>query len=226
MCGRIKTEVADDASLCFAGGCHGLKTKPMAMVAEEINYDLELEKRLVSRLKDGEKEAFAELVGRYQKKIFIFAYGFFPNREDALEIVQETFMRILAKIGSFQWDYSFSGWIYRLTHNICIDYHRKFAKKKALESDLAAVPEKQLAVVEDHQASLEARQRRALIDRAAAKLSARQKAVFTLKYGQGMKLQQVAEVMNVSLGTVKTLSHRALRTIRDAVGGGNNENMS
>jgi RNA polymerase sigma-70 factor (ECF subfamily) len=199
----------------------------MAMVAEEYSDDLDLEKRLVSRLKDGEKEAFAELVGRYQKKIFVFAYGFFPNREDALEIVQETFMRILARIDGFHWDHSFSGWIYRLTHNICIDYHRKFAKKRALESDLAAVPEKQLGVVDDHHASLEAGQMRAAIDRAAAKLSAKQKAVFALKYGQGMKLQQVADFMNISLGTVKTLHHRALSKIRREVGArGANESMS
>lgn len=201
----------------------------MAMVAEENSHDLELEHQLVSRIKDGDKEAFAELVGRYQKKIFICAYGFFPNREDALEIVQETFMRIFAKIDGYQPQQALAGWVYRLTYNICIDYHRKFAKKNALENNFADMPEKQLAVVENHQASLEARQTRTAIDRAAESLSLRQKAVFTMKYRQGMKLQQVAEIMNVSLGTVKTLHHRALRKIREKVGTdarGENESMS
>lgn len=219
----------DDAKIYPAEGCPGLKIKPMAMVAEENSHDLELEHKLVSRIKDGDKEAFAELVGRYQKKIFIFAYGFFPNREDALEIVQETFMRIFAKIDGYQPQQALAGWVYRLTHNICIDYHRKFAKKNALENSFADVPEKQLAVVENHQAFLEARQMRTAIDRAAENLSLKQKTVFSLKYRQGMKLQQVAEVMNVSLGTVKTLHHRALRKIREEVGAGargENESMS
>jgi len=194
--------------------------KPMARNAEENKHDLEFEHRLVSRIKGGEKEAFSELVGLYQKKIFVFAYGFFPNREDALEIVQETFMRIFAKIDGYQPNHSLSGWIYRLTHNICIDYYRKFTKKNALENNFADVPEKQLAVVEDCHGLLESRQMSAAIDRAAENLSAKQKSVFSLKYRQGMKLQQVAEVMNVSLGTVKTLHHRALHKIRKQVGAG------
>lgn len=207
----------------------GLVSKPMAGNAEENKHERELQQRLVARIKGGEREAFSELVGLYQKKIFIFAYGFFPNREDALEIVQETFMRVFEKIAGFHQDYSLSGWIYRLTHNICIDYYRKFAKKNALENNFADIPEKHLAVADNCQAVLESRQLSAAIDRAAENLSLKQKSVFTLKYSQGMKLQQVAEIMDVSLGTVKTLHYRALRKIRKEVGTdtrGENETVS
>ena len=189
----------------------------MEKYAEENKHDLEFEHRLVSRIQEGEKEAFAELVRLFQKKIFVFAYGFFPNREDALEIVQETFMRIFAKIDGYRPQQSLSGWIYRLTHNLCIDYHRKFAKKKALERSFADVPEKHLAAADNFLEGLEFRQRSAAIERAAENLSVKQRSVFSLKYGGGMKLQQVAEVMNISLGTVKTLHHRALRRIRKEV---------
>ena len=189
----------------------------MAKVAEENTHDLEFEHRLVSRIQGGEKEAFAELVRLYQKKIFVFAYGFFPNREDALEIVQETFMRIFAKIDGYRPQQSLAGWIYRLTHNLCIDYHRKFAKKKVLERSFADVPEKHLAVADNSLEDLESRRRSAAIEQAAENLSLKQRSVFSLKYGGGMKLQQVAEVMNISLGTVKTLHHRALRKIRKEV---------
>lgn len=207
----------------------GLVSKPMAGNTEENKHERELQQRLVARIKGGEREAFSELVGLYQKKIFIFAYGFFPNREDALEIVQETFMRVFEKIAGFHQDYSLSGWIYRLTHNICIDYYRKFAKKNALENNFADIPEKHLAVADNCQAVLESRQLSAAIDRAAENLSLKQKSVFTLKYSQGMKLQQVAEIMDVSLGTVKTLHYRALRKIRKEVGTdtrGENETVS
>lgn len=190
----------------------------MNMVAEENKYDLEFEHRLAARIKDGEKEACAELVSLYQKKIFVFAYAFFPNRDDALEIVQETFMRIFAKIEGYQPQQSLSGWIYRLTHNICIDTCRKFAKKKTLERSFDDVPEKQLALADQAAEDFESRQMSAAIARAAENLSLKQRSVFSLKYGQGMKLRQVAEVMNISLGTVKTLHHRALRKIRKEVG--------
>jgi RNA polymerase sigma-70 factor (ECF subfamily) len=192
--------------------------KPTVRSGEENRHELEREDQLVSRIKSGDREACAELVGLYQKKIFVFAYGFFPNREDALEIVQETFMRIFAKMDNYQPQQSFSGWVYRLTHNICIDTYRKFAKKRTLESDFADVGERQLAVLDNPQEALESQQMNAAIARAAERLSLKQKSVFTLKYAQGMKLQQVAEVMNISLGTVKTLHHRALRKIRKEVG--------
>jgi RNA polymerase sigma-70 factor (ECF subfamily) len=159
---------------------------PMARVTEENKHELASQQELVARIKGGEREAFSELVGQYQKKIFIFAYGFFPNREDALEIVQETFMRVFEKIANYHQDYSLSGWIYRLTHNICIDYYRKYAKKNALENNFADVSERQLAVTDNCHEALELRQMSAAIDQAVENLSLKQKSVFVLKYKQGL----------------------------------------
>lgn len=211
-------EAVDGDHTFIANGCRGLKIEPMAKDEVKNSNESEYEHELVSRIQDGDKEAFGELVGRYQKKIFIFAYGFFPNRDDAMEIVQETFMRIFAKIGSYHPQQPFSGWVFRLTHNICIDTYRKFAKKNALENSIADVAEKQLIVLGNSHQELESRQMSAAIERASESLSVKQKSVFILKYRQGMKLQQVAEIMNVSLGTVKTLHHRALQKIRKEVG--------
>lgn len=202
--------------------------KPIARVVEANKYDLEIEQSLVARIKKGEREAFAELVRLYQKKIFTVAYGFFRDRDDALEIVQETLMRVYAKIGSYQPDHSLQSWIYRLTRNLCVDYYRKYAKKRKLEDGLESVPTRQLASADNCQAVYESRQISAAIDRAVENLSWRQKEVFSLKYHQGMKLRQVAEIMAISIGTVKALHHRALKRIKREVApglGGQYENM-
>jgi len=201
----------------------------MAIVAEENKHDLEYDRELATRIRGGEREAFAELVRLYQKKIFTLAYGFFRDRDDALEIVQETFMRIHGKIGSYQPDHSLQSWIYRLSRNLCVDYYRKYAKKRKLEQGFDGVPERQLACAEDCLAVWESRQLNEAVDRAVESLSLRQKEVFSLKYRQGMKLQQVAEIMAISLGTVKALHHRALKRIRREVApgaGGGHESMS
>jgi RNA polymerase sigma-70 factor (ECF subfamily) len=198
----------------------GLVIKPMARSREENKHDPELEHRLVSRIKSGEKEAFTELVRLFQKKIFALAYGFFRDRDDALEIVQETFMRVYEKIGSYRPDHSLQSWIYRLARNLCIDYYRKHAKKRKLEGSFDSVPDRHLASADNCQAAWESRQNVEAIDRAVENLSWKQKEVFTLKYRQGMKLQQVAEIMAISLGTVKTLHHRALKRIRREVAPG------
>jgi len=184
---------------------------------------------LAERIQQGDREAFAELVGLFQKKIFRLAYGFFHDREDALEIVQETFMRVYEKIGSYRPEHSLQSWLYRLAYNLCVDYYRKFAKKRKLQDDFENVPERHLAQAEGSQALWESRRTAAAIDQAVQGLSRKQQEVFILKYRQGMKLQQVAETMAVSLGTVKALHHRALRRIRRevaSVAGGQHECVS
>jgi len=168
---------------------------------------------LALRIQQGDREAFAELVGLFQKKVYVLAFDFFRNREDALEIVQETFMRVYEKIGSFRPEHSLQSWIYRVARNLCVDYYRKYAKKRKLEDDLDAIPERQWAGAEGRSA-WDDQHLAAAIDRAVERLSKRQKEVFSLKYRQGMKLQQVAETMAVSIGTVKALHHRALNRIR------------
>ncbi|HEX7502839.1 MAG TPA: RNA polymerase sigma factor [Acidobacteriota bacterium] len=196
----------------------------MAMNDESAQQD-----GLVRRLRQGEREAFSELVGLYQKKVFALAFGFFRNREDALEIVQETFMRIYEKIGSYRPDHSLQSWIYRVARNLCVDYYRKNVKKRKLEDDFDTVSERHLGSAFDGQADWESQRVAAAIERAVERLSWRQKEVFSLKYHQGMKLQQVADTMAISIGTVKALHHRAINRIRREVApgpGGKNERMS
>jgi RNA polymerase sigma-70 factor (ECF subfamily) len=194
--------------------------EPMARDPGKNEHDPEFEPRLLARIKDGEKEAFAELVRLHQRKIFTLAYGFFRDRDDALEIVQETFMRVYEKIGSYRPDHSLQSWIYRLARNLCVDYYRKHAKKRKLEDGFDRVPDRHLVSADNPQAAWESRQTAEAIERAVQNLSQRQKEVFSLKYRQGMKLYQVAETMAVSLGTVKALHHRALKRIRREVAPG------
>jgi RNA polymerase sigma-70 factor, ECF subfamily len=203
--------------------------KPIKNVVTGDNHDLEFEHRLLARIKDGEKEAFAELVRLYQKKIFTLAYGFFHDRDDALEIVQETFMKVYAKIGMFRPKHSLQSWIYRLAYNLCVDYYRKYAQKRKLESGFDSVPDRHLTAGDNPQATWESRQVGEAIERAVENLSRKQKEVFFLKYRQGLKLRQVAETMAISLGTVKALHHRAMKRIRQEVApgaGDGYENMS
>lgn len=207
----------------------GLMIVPMARNAEKNRYDREFEQGLLARIKDGEKEAFAELVRLQQKKVFTLAYGFFRDRDDALEIVQETFMRVYEKIGSYQPDHSLQSWISRLAYNLCVDHYRKYTKKRKLEDSFDGVPDRQLAAADNCQADWESRHMAEAIERAVENLSRKQKEVFSLKYRQGMKLRQVAEIMAISIGTVKALHHRALKRIRREVApgaGGERETMS
>ncbi len=93
----------------------------------------EKDRELVRQIKQGCQSAFTEIVSRYQKNIFKLAYGFFQDRDDAMEIVQETFIRLYEKLDGFDENNEktwFKNWVNRIAYNLCIDFYRKFKKKK------------------------------------------------------------------------------------------------
>ncbi|MBN2346632.1 MAG: RNA polymerase sigma factor [Candidatus Aminicenantes bacterium] len=189
-----------------------------ALEARENEQELLL--ALATRLRQGDSDAFAELVRRFQKRIFSLAYGFFREREEALDIVQETFMRVYEKIDFFRPEQSLSSWLYRLAYNLCVDHYRKHGKRRKLRDDIESVPARCLAHNEGSQALWESRSSAEAIEQAAQGLSRKQREVFVLKYRQGLKLHQVADAMAISIGTVKALHHRAIHRIRREVAPG------
>lgn len=169
---------------------------------------------MLERIAAGDRQAFAELVRRFQKRVFAVGYGFFRDRDEALDIVQETFMRVHDRIGSFRPGGSLQAWIFRLAHNLCIDRYRKRGGHGRRECGLEEAPERELAVHSGPQEAWRQERRQEAIEAALDRLSPRQRSLFALKYRQGLTLQQAAGVMAVTLGTAKALHHRALRRLR------------
>src|SRR4030095_4695535 len=83
---------------------------------------------LVERARQGDREAFRVLVERYQRKVAALALGMLRNREDALDIVQDTFTKAYQSLDKFKGDSSFYTWIYRIGVNLCIDHQRREAR--------------------------------------------------------------------------------------------------
>lgn len=93
---------------------------------------------LLRKTKEGDREAFKEIVRIYQRKVFLLAFSFFRNREDAMDIVQETFLRLYQKMDTYQEGKNFQGWILQITKNICIDRYRKeHSRRKEMESKVS-----------------------------------------------------------------------------------------
>jgi len=181
---------------------------------QEARYDREWENRLAIRLRDGDEQSFAELLNHFQKKVFRYAYQFVRNREDAMEITQETFLRIYRKCDQWQEQTSLSGWIYRITQNLCIDFYRKHNHRQQLTGSTDDGPE--LASTEPPWSSAPDRSEdfQQVIDLAEQVLTPQQKTVFFLKHLNGKKLQEIAAQLGISIGTVKTLHHRGIQKLR------------
>ncbi|MFW6129203.1 MAG: RNA polymerase sigma factor, partial [Candidatus Aminicenantaceae bacterium] len=99
------------------------------MQSQTVSLDKENIYVLAERAKNGDREAFMAITKMYQKNVFQLAYSFFQNREDALDIVQDTFLRIYKKMHYYKKGKSFKNWTLQIAKNLCIDRYRKNHKK-------------------------------------------------------------------------------------------------
>ena len=160
----------------------------------------------------GDKNAFGQLIKNYEKKMFKFAYGYFPDSDEAMEIVQDTFVKVYQNLDNFKLGSSFNSWIYKICSNLCIDRFRKNKREnqnfKKLQSkfneDSGMNPEK----------SVEFESQNEHIKRAVNQLPQQQKKVFLLKYFSYKKFREIADIMGIAVGSVKSLHFRALAKVR------------
>ncbi len=172
---------------------------------------------LVQKVKSGDKEAFMTLTRMHQRKVFIMTYSFFRNKEDALDMVQETFLRLYQKIDSFRSGHNFEAWLLQIARNLCIDHYRRRAnERRELESD-KTVEEMQ---VSDQRAEggERARDLKDILSRCVDKLAERQRAIFIMRHYHQLKNEEIAQALGISPGTVKSLHFKAIRNLRALMG--------
>jgi len=168
---------------------------------------------LIEKIKQGDREAFMTLTRMYQKKVFVLTYSFFRNKEDALDLVQETFLRLYQKIHMFEKDRNFEGWMLQIAKNLCIDYYRKnYGKRRELESG-KTVEELNVADAREEGAH-SASDFREILTRCVDKLAERQRTIFIMRHYNQMKNEEIAQILNISLGTVKSLHFKAIQNLR------------
>ncbi len=169
--------------------------------------------RLLGRVKTGDREAFMTLTKTYQKNVFYMAFSFSHNREDALDIVQETFLRLYQKIHLFREDMNFKNWLLQLTKNLCIDHYRKYTKRHIQMAAEKRVEDMNLSSEKNGDRIRETELSDA-VHSCLERLSERQRMVFVMKHYNNMKYREIAEILNIALGTVKSLHSKAVRNLR------------
>ncbi len=171
---------------------------------------------LVQRCQAGEMDAFQELVSRYQQKVFMVIMGLLRNREDAMEVAQETFFRAYRKIKGFQGGSSFYTWIYRIAVNMAIDFQRR-QKRSPLEfrETMDGVFEEQNEVAKDPFSDVHDRELREKLHSAINDLTPEHKAVIILRTVEGMSYKDIGEILGCSEGTVMSRLHYARKKLQD-----------
>lgn len=173
---------------------------------------------LALALKAGDAAAFDELVRRHQGRVYAVAYRLMNNREDALDVAQESLVKAYRKIGTWEPTGGFVPWLLRLTSNQGIDHLRRRKRQRTVPLDEAFVPDTEGAAVEPMVPGTERQVRANEIDarvrEALAVLSPTQHTVFTLRHYEGLQLAEIAEQLGCTVGSVKVHLFRALKKLR------------
>lgn len=159
---------------------------------------------LVDRCKNGDFQAFHDLLEQYQSRIFSVCYGIVRNREDACDVMQEVFIKIYKSIRLFHGESSLYVWIYRIAVNASLDFlrkrKRKLKVKEKLASDFLLSGKGYCALSpEEHVVTLELKES---IRKAIFKLAPKFKRVIVLREIEGLSYQEIAKICCCSVGTV------------------------
>lgn len=179
------------------------------------------EKALIERCKRGDLAAFNELVKKYEKQVYNFAYRLTGNYDDANDVAQDAFLRVFNAIGSFRGDASFSTWLFRITTNVFLD-ERKRARAhphssldEYMELDESSVARQIEDPSPTPDALMEERERAQVLQQTINSLPEYQRAMVTLYHSQQKSYEEIAEIMELPIGTVKSRLNRARLSMKE-----------
>lgn len=182
---------------------------------------------LVDNAKAGDTAAFQKLVIAHQGRLFSVAFGMLRDRDDAMDVVQDAFIKAHRKLGEFEGNAAFSTWLYRIAVNLCIDKKRSDARKKKTDIDDAAnrnLDDDDPLYAESKYAPRLAganplrnagdKQLGAQIGKAMAELSDDHRAVVLLREVEGMSYEEIAEALHIPKGTVMSRLFHARKNLQ------------
>jgi RNA polymerase sigma-70 factor (ECF subfamily) len=177
-----------------------------------VNHE---ETEMISRCQQGDQEALKEIYDKYHKKVYRIAYGVVRQREDALDIVQEVFIKLFRSIKNFQGRSHFYTYLYRMVMNTAIDHARKSGKKFASSLDEEGSFEPSDGVEKGPERVFLQKELEERVKRAMDKLPAEQKAALIFRDMEGLSYQEMAEAMGCSIGTVMSRLHYGRKKMQE-----------
>ena len=174
--------------------------------------------KLVQRAQAGDQEAFAALVTAHQQFAYNLALRTLGDEHEAEDIAQEAFVRAWLALPNFRGQSQFRTWLYRIVTNLCCNRLPRLRRELLAlgDTEMLALPD-DAPLSENPAASLEAEERRAFLHQQIEALPESYKLLITLRYQQEMSYEEIASVVSLPLGTVKTGLHRAKAQLRAAL---------
>ena len=171
-----------------------------------VNIESTDDSRLIDRVLDGDTNAFNLLVWQWEKPIYNYIYRMTGNREDALDLCQESFLKAYRELGALKDKGRFSSWLYRIAHNVCYSRFRKDQGKTFVELD-SNVGASRMPI-----------ENRLAVEKALAELPDDQREVVVLKVYQGLKFDEIAAVQDAPVSTVKSRLYMSFDKLKAVLG--------
>lgn len=189
------------------------------MTADLVDIIYDEDAKYVAIARSGDMEAFEVLVKKYEGKVFSVALHMLQNRDDAGDAAQEVFLRVFRSLTDFRGGSKFSTWLFRITNNVCLDFLRKRSRND-LSLDADAGKDDESAVREipsdcDVEALAESSEFNGLVRKAINDLPVQHRAMIVMRDMQGLSYTEIAKLLGLPEGTVKSRISRARGNLRN-----------
>ena len=190
------------------------------VVSPERQLEADSDRIIVQRVQAGEVAAFDNLILKYRERVFGVVYNMTSNREDAADLTQDSFIKAFQSIHRFQAQSSFFTWLYRIAVNSTLTHLRKaklrtfFSFEKITDEDKTAELVNQMTDKKGADRDLYIRELQEKLNEAMMKLSIKHRTVVTLFEIEGVSHEEIAEIMDCSVGTVRSRLHYAKQLLQ------------
>jgi len=181
---------------------------------------------VVAIAQKGSEAAYRELISRYERPVFSLVFRMVRDRETAEDLSQETFIKVLNNLDRYSPEFKFSSWLFKIANNLTIDHlRRRRLETVSIEGAPDAVTSESakatsIMVVSGNESPLEELESRELgtaIEHAIGRLRPEYRACILLRHVEDRSYEEIAEIVKLPLGTVKTYIHRARHELRAAL---------
>lgn len=183
----------------------------------------ELVNKRINEVLKGNHEAFEEIVTMFQHRLYQVCYRMLGNRQEAEDIAQEAFVRAYVNIHTYDQKRKFSTWLFRIATNLCIDRIRKKKPDYYLDAEVPGTERlnmySQIAATGDlPEEEVEKMETQERIQYEIGRLPDKYRSVIILRYMEELPLQEISDILELPLGTVKTRVHRGREALRKQMG--------
>jgi len=204
-----------------------LATSILELIAERVEAGADAEDlRLVEALRTGSERAYEELIARFQQPVYTLALRLLNDQQDACDVAQEVFLKVFRNIGSFRGQSTLKTWIYRITVNEAHNARRWFFRHRRREVELDCGPEETLnwkeTIADGGRSPFDVAfdgEQHVMIEAALSKINPVFREAVVLRDIADLSYEEVAEVLGVSLGTVKSRILRGREALREQLAG-------